>query len=142
MRKIVAAVVCAVVGIAVGHGLAGPIRAGAWQQAQPEKQKPEEKLANHLKPTAESLALGKKFYGTDCEMCHGKEGAGDGNLAVELKLNLKNLRDLSVKDMSDDEMYKFIAKGKAPMLGREGRLNEQETWSVVNYVRSLGKTKS
>ncbi len=153
MRTIVAMVVCAAVGIVVGHGRAGSVRGGGWQQAQQETQKPEEKPApakpgdaekpaNRVKPTAESLALGKKFYGTDCEMCHGKEGAGDGSLALELKLKLKDLRELSSKEMTDEEMYKFILKGKAPMLGREGRLNERETWSMVHYVRSLGKAKT
>ncbi len=44
--------------------------------------------------------------------------------------------------MTDEEMYKFIAKGKAPMLGREGRLSERETWGMVHYVRSLGKAKT
>ena len=152
MKTIVALLACGGVGIALGHGRAGAVGGGGWHQAQQETQKTEEKpaaksgdvgkSANPVKPTAESLALGKRFYGTDCEMCHGKEGAGDGNLAVELNLKLKDLRDLSVKEMTDEEMYKFIAKGKAPMLGREGRLNEPETWSVVNYVRSLAKGKT
>jgi cytochrome c5 len=96
MKTIVALLVCGGVGIALGHGRAGSVRGGGWHQAQQERQKPEEKPAaksgdaekpaNQVKSTAESLALGKRFYGTDCEVCHGKEGAGDGNLAVELKL--------------------------------------------------------
>jgi mono/diheme cytochrome c family protein len=152
MKTIVALLVCGGVGIALGDGRAGSVRGGGWHQAQQETQKPEEKpaaksgdvgkSANPVKPTAESLALGKRFYGTDCEMCHGKEGAGDGDLAVELKLKLKDLRDAAaMKEMTDEEMYKIISKGKKPMLGEEGRLNERETWDVVNYVRSLAKAK-
>jgi mono/diheme cytochrome c family protein len=149
---VVALLVCGGVGIGLGHGRAGSARGGGWHQAQQETQKPEEepaaksgdvgKSANPVKPTAESLALGKSFYGTDCEMCHGKEGAGNGDLAVELKLKLQDLRDLSGKEMTDEEMYKIISKGKKPMLGEEGRLNERETWDVVNYVRSLAKAKT
>ena len=142
MKAIVAMVASAAIGIAVGYGRTESARGGIWQQAQQEKQKPEEKPASQVKPTAESVALGKRFYGTDCEMCHGKDGAGDGNLAVELNLKLKDLRDLSAKEITDEEMYKFIAKGKPPMLGREGRLSERETWGLVNYVRSLGKVKT
>jgi mono/diheme cytochrome c family protein len=153
MKRIVAVLVCGVVGIAVGHGQAGSVRGDGWHQAQQETQKPEEKpmaaksgdvgkSANPVKATAESLALGKRFYGTDCEMCHGKEGAGDGDLAVELKLTLKDLRDPAMKEMTDEEMYKIISKGKKPMLGEEGRLNERGTWDVVNYVRSLRKAKA
>lgn len=82
MKTIVAMVVCGAVGIAVGHGQAGAIRGGGWHQAQQETQKPEEKpvaaksgdvvkSANPVKATAESLASGKRFYGTDCAVCHG-----------------------------------------------------------------------
>jgi hypothetical protein len=55
---------------------------------------------------------------------------------------VKDLGDLSVKEMTDEEMYKIISKGKKPMLGEEGRLKERETWDVVNYVRSLAKAKT
>ena len=30
------------------------------------------KVVNPVRPTAESLAQGKKYYGYDCAMCHGK----------------------------------------------------------------------
>ena len=38
------------------------------------------KLVNPVKPTAESLAQGKKYYGYDCAMCHGKTGDGKGEV--------------------------------------------------------------
>lgn len=157
MKTVVALVASAAVAIAVGHGRAGAVRGGS-HQAQQETQKSTEaqnkaeekqaksadagKSANPMKPTAESLALGKKFYGTDCELCHGKEGAGDGDTAVELKMNAKDLRDPAVQQMTDEELYKIISKGKKPMLGEEGRLDEREIWTVVNYVRSLAKIKT
>ena len=153
MKTIVAMVVCGVVAIAVGHEQAGAARGGGWHQAQQQTQKPEEKpapakpgdagkAANPVKVTAESLALGKKFYGTDCAVCHGPGGAGDGDLAADMTVKPKDLRELAAKEMTDGEIYKIISKGKAPMLGEEGRLEEREIWSVVNYVRSLGKTKT
>lgn len=157
MKTVVALAACAAVAIAVGHGPASAVR-GGWHQSQQETQKPTEaqnkaeekqaksadagKSVNPVKATAESLALGKKFYGTDCELCHGKEGAGDGDTAVELKMNAKDLRDPTVQRMTDEEIYKLISKGKKPMLGEEGRLEEREIWNVVNYVRSLGRIKT
>src|SRR6266404_5628562 len=36
--------------------------------------------ANPVKPTAESLAKGKKMYGIDCAMCHGNSGDGKGDI--------------------------------------------------------------
>lgn len=98
------------------------------------------KLVNPTKPTAESLALGKKAYGTDCAMCHGKTGAGDGDLAADMKLTLKDYRDPeALKTMTDGEIYALIDKGKGQMSGEEGRMKPAQIWNVVNYVRSLSK---
>jgi mono/diheme cytochrome c family protein len=157
MRTVIALVTCAAVAIAVGHGRAGAVR-GGLHQAQQKTQKPAEaqnkaeekqaksadegKSTNPINATAQSLALGKKFYGTHCELCHGKEGAGDGETAAELKMNAEDLRDPAVQGMSDEQIYKIILKGRKPMLGEEGRLDEQEIWTVVHYVRSLAKIKT
>jgi mono/diheme cytochrome c family protein len=98
------------------------------------------KKTNPVKPTPNSLALGKKAYGSDCAMCHGKTGAGDGDLAVDMKLKLRDYRDpASLKDMTDGEMYSMIANGKGQMSGEAGRMPAAQIWNVVNYVRSLGK---
>ena len=40
---------------------------------------------NPIKPSAESLARGKKLYGYDCAMCHGKDGDGKGDMASDIK---------------------------------------------------------
>ncbi|HTZ33946.1 MAG TPA: c-type cytochrome [Methylomirabilota bacterium] len=92
------------------------------------------------KATPASVASGKKIYATDCLMCHGKEGAGDGDLAVDMKLTLKDYRDpATLKDISDKEMFEIIDKGKGKMMGEEGRLKPEQISDVVNYVRSLAK---
>jgi len=101
------------------------------------------RLVNPVKATAESIALGKKAYGTDCAMCHGKTGAGDGDLAVDMKLKLLDYRDpAALKELTDGEIYTIIANGKGKMSGEEGRMKPGQIWDVVNYVRSLGKKGS
>lgn len=98
------------------------------------------KKVNPVKSTPESIALGKKVYGTDCEMCHGKDGAGDGDLAADMKLKLRDFRDAAaMKDLSDGEMFDEIMNGKGKMSGEEGRMKPVQVWNVVNYVRSLAK---
>jgi mono/diheme cytochrome c family protein len=73
-------------------------------------------------------------------MCHGKTGAGDGDLAADMKLKLRDYRDPeSLKAMTDGEIYLIIANGKGQMSGEEGRMKPGQMWDVVNYVRSLGK---
>ena len=43
---------------------------------------------NPVKPTAESLARGKRQFGYDCAMCHGKNGDGSGDVAADMKLKM------------------------------------------------------
>jgi|SRR6516164_8137170 mono/diheme cytochrome c family protein len=125
-----------------------------WQEPSAETKKPEDKSsgqtqgaggnaaksANPVKATPESLAAGKKTFGLDCAMCHGKDGAGDGDLAADMKLKLRDLRDeATLKDVGDKELFDLIDKGKGQMMGEEGRLKPEQVWNVVNYVRSLTK---
>ncbi len=98
------------------------------------------KKENPIKSSPTSLASGKKKYGQDCAMCHGSEGAGDGDLAADMHLKLKDFRDpATVKDMSDSDIYNLINNGKGKMMGEEGRLKPDDIWDVVNFVRSLAK---
>jgi mono/diheme cytochrome c family protein len=126
-------------------------RGGAQETQKPAEEKPAAapdaksagegaKIVNPTKATPESIALGKKVYGTDCAMCHGKTGAGDGDLAADMKLKLKDYRDPeALKDMTDGGIYTIIMNGKGQMSGEEGRMKPGQIWNVVNYVRSLGK---
>ncbi len=101
---------------------------------------PAVKKVNPVKPTPDSLALGKKVYTSDCAMCHGKDGSGGGELAVTMNLKLLDYRDpASLKDMTDGDIYSIIADGKGQMTGEAGRMKPAQIWNVVNYVRSLSK---
>jgi mono/diheme cytochrome c family protein len=95
---------------------------------------------NPVKSSPTSIASGKKKYSTECEMCHGKEGAGDGDLAADMHLKLRDYRDpAALKDLTDSDIYAIINTGKGQMTGEEGRLKPDQIWDVVNYVRSLAK---
>jgi len=111
-------------------------KAAATSKTSPEAAK----LVNPVKPTPNSLALGKKAYTSDCAMCHGKEGAGAGELAVTMNLKLRDYRDpVSLRDLTDGKIYSIIADGKGQMTGEAGRMKPGQIWDVVNYIRSLSK---
>ena len=79
------------------------------------------KAPNPSQADPTSLAQGKKMYGFDCAMCHGKDGDGKGDLAADMNLKLADYRDsASLKDMTDGEMFYIIKNGKGQMTG-EGR---------------------
>jgi mono/diheme cytochrome c family protein len=96
------------------------------------------KMVNPVKPNAESLAQGKKYYGYDCAMCHGKTGNGKGDVDNGEKLPDFTNPD-SLKDKSDGELFCSLKNGKGHMPLERIRISPNELWNLVNYVRSLAK---
>ena len=95
---------------------------------------------NPVHPTPEGMAHARKMYGYDCAMCHGKEGAGDGDMASQLKTKLKDYRDpASLKGMTDGELFYIIQKGKGEMTGEGERAKTEDLWNMVTLVRSFSK---
>jgi mono/diheme cytochrome c family protein len=98
------------------------------------------KAPNPVKPTPASLAQGKKNYGYDCAVCHGKDGDGKGDLAADMNLKLADYRDpAALKDLTDGEIFYIIKNGKGQMTGEADRAKNDDIWNLVNYVRSLSK---
>jgi mono/diheme cytochrome c family protein len=95
---------------------------------------------NPIKPTAESLSRGKRQFGFDCAMCHGKAGDGTGDVAADMKLKMKNQTDpATLKNLTDGELFYIIKKGKDQMPPEGDRVKNEEIWDMVNYVRSFSK---
>ncbi|MBN9616815.1 MAG: hypothetical protein BGO25_16670 [Acidobacteriales bacterium 59-55] len=108
--------------------------------AQPAMPADAKTLVNPVKPTPESQAQVKKMYGYDCAMCHGENGNGKGDLAVDSKLTLKDYTDPAVlKDMTDGELFYIIKNGKGQMTGEGDRLKPDGIWNMVILVRSFAK---
>jgi mono/diheme cytochrome c family protein len=96
---------------------------------------------NPVKPTPEGMAEAKKLFGYHCAMCHGKAGDGKGDLAADMKLQLKDWRDPnSLAKMTDGELFYIITNGRGKMTGGEGdRTKEEVRWNLVNVVRAFAK---
>jgi mono/diheme cytochrome c family protein len=96
--------------------------------ADSEKTKP-------VKSTPEALAEAKRLYKYHCAMCHGDEGDGKGDLAVQMKLELKRNPD-SLAKMTDGELFYIITNGRGKITGGEGDCTKEATlWNRVNLVR-------
>ncbi len=94
---------------------------------------------NTVKPTAESLAKGKKLYGIDCAMCHGKDGDGKGDMASDIKNVTDFTNPDALKNRTDGELFYVIRKGKGDMPPEGDRAKDDDIWNLVNYIRSLAK---
>ena len=108
----------------------------------PESKIPPEDAAkaNPVKPTAESLAKGKKLYGYDCAMCHGKDGDGKGDMASDFKNVTDFTNPESLKNRTDGELFYITRNGKGDNMPPEGdRAKNDDIWNMVNYVRSFKK---
>jgi mono/diheme cytochrome c family protein len=95
---------------------------------------------NPMPPTPEGLAEVRKLFGYNCAMCHGKNGDGKGDLAADMKLELRDWRDASsLEKMTDGEIFWIISNGKGKMPGEGDRTAQKVRWNFVNLVRSFGK---
>jgi mono/diheme cytochrome c family protein len=106
-------------------------------------QTPAKPIPSKIVPSPESLARAKKMYGYDCAMCHGTDGAGKGELASQMKLTLSDMSArATLKDKTDEQLYGIIRDGKDKMPAERTRMNPEEGWSMVAYVRSLSAGKN
>jgi mono/diheme cytochrome c family protein len=96
-----------------------------------------------VKATADSIARGKKLYGYDCAMCHGKDGDGKGDVAEDMKLKIASFSDpAAMKGKTDGELYYSIKNGKGQMPPEGDRGKPEGLWDLVNYVRSFGSKQT
>ena len=95
--------------------------------------------SNPVKPSPESLARGKKIYGYDCAVCHGKNGDGKGDM-TDMK-GIPDFTDPTVqKAHTDGEWFDVIQKGKGEMPPEGDRAKPEDIWNLVNYLRSFAKS--
>jgi mono/diheme cytochrome c family protein len=100
------------------------------------------KMTNPVKPTAESLARAKQIYSWDCALCHGDNGNGKGDVAVEQKLGLPDLRDpTALKSWTDGQLFYIIRNGRGKMPAEDGRAKDNEVWNIIIYLHSMSKNQ-
>jgi mono/diheme cytochrome c family protein len=94
---------------------------------------------NPVRFTEASVERGKKFYKTQCALCHGEKGDGKGDLATEMTLSLPDFtKPDALAKRTDGELFALVGTGKEPMPSQKGRMTEPQVWNLVNYLRALG----
>jgi mono/diheme cytochrome c family protein len=111
--------------------------------AEPKMTPEDAAKKNPVPSTPEGLAEVRKLYGYNCAMCHGKTGDGKGDLAADMKLELRDWRDpASLEKVTDGELFWIVSNGKGKMPGEGDRTQEKMRWNYVNFVRSFAKKGS
>jgi mono/diheme cytochrome c family protein len=91
-------------------------------------------------PTPEGMAHAKKMFGYDCVVCHGTNGNGKGEVALESKLIMKDWTDPAVlKGRTDGELFYIITHGQGNMPSEGERAKPEDIWNMVVIARSFSK---
>lgn len=102
------------------------------------------KLKNPVATSPASVASGQQLYQKYCRFCHGATGRADSPAAPK-NMKPSNLADATWdRGSSDGEIFAVIQEGAGPdykMKGLKGKITDQDTWHLVNFVRSLGSAK-
>ncbi|HEY5213928.1 MAG TPA: cytochrome c [Acidobacteriaceae bacterium] len=119
---------------------AGPLQQPTAAPAVPVIPPEAKLLTNPGKPTPEGMAHAKKMYGYDCAVCHGDNGNGKSDLALQSKLTMKDWTDpAALKGMTDGELFYIITHGQGTMPGEGDRAKPEDIWNMVVIVRSFSK---
>ncbi|SRR6266496_5079775 len=97
------------------------------------------KYAGKTNPYGVEMAPeGDKLFQTNCQMCHGAQGHGDGPAGESLAPRPKNLSAFQ-KTVDDDYLLWRISEGKpgTSMVAWQGILTEDQIWKIVSFIRTL-----
>jgi len=101
-------------------------------------------LENPLADDLEAIEAGEALFQTNCVVCHGPEGQGDGPGAAALDPKPAALGDQAMMgSLSDGYLFWRISKGGAmepfnsAMPAWEAGLTEEQRWQLVSFVRTL-----
>jgi len=99
-----------------------------------------EKSALNKSPWAYSEAAmneGKAIYTKMCMHCHGEKGDGQGQIALNGKIEGIPSYSGQLKDLPEGKMFHTITYGKGLMGSHAGQLNQEERWKVILWVKAL-----
>ncbi len=98
-------------------------------------------LTNPLAHSKENISAGKTLYQTQCIICHGTLGEGNGSMSQSLTpppANLALTRKLPVAQ--DDFLFWTLSEGgqlyKTAMPKFSEHLSDKEIWQISLYINS------
>jgi mono/diheme cytochrome c family protein len=97
------------------------------------------KAKNPVKSDDESLKAGKALWAKHCKSCHGTTGKGDGPKSRELDTPVGDLSEEKFQAHSDGEIFYKTKEGRDDMPSIKKKMDDDEIWQVVNYMRTYGK---
>ena len=86
----------------------------------------------------DAAAAGAEVFHTNCEMCHGSQGHGDGPAGQSLEPRPGNLAEVQTR-AGDDYLFWRIHDGKpgTSMVAWKGILSDEQIWQAIAFIRTL-----
>jgi mono/diheme cytochrome c family protein len=96
-------------------------------------------MKNPVKADAASIAAGKELWNKNCASCHGKTGLGDGVKARTLEDFPGDFTKAAFQAGADGELFARTKQGRGEMPKYDGKIADEDIWSLVNFMRSMKK---
>ena len=98
----------------------------------------EGKRPNPVVSDLNSIERGKNIYLNNCAACHGENIEGMKAEATGLQMDSPDLKQRLLTHTDGDFFWK-IKHGRGDMPSFKEDLSEEQTWDVINYIRSEAK---
>ena len=95
---------------------------------------------NPLAPTGDNVRAGRRAFAAYCFVCHGLDGQNTGvPFAEAMSPPVPRLTSPEVQAYTDGQLRWIVRNGLFPsgMPASRGILNDEETWSIVLWLRHL-----
>ncbi len=94
--------------------------------------------------TQEIVTYGNKIFKTNCAICHGPEGKGDGPSAGGMNPKPRNLVEGAWTQGNNlTDHFNVITNGiKGGSMAAFGHFKPADRWALVNYIESITQNKS
>lgn len=89
-----------------------------------------------IEVTYDLVQMGQEKYQIFCMPCHGQNGDGAG-ITTKYGMLVTSYHMDTIRSQPDGEIFNTITHGKNTMMPYGMKLNPEERWAVVAYVRAL-----
>lgn len=110
-----------------------------YQDTNDDYVKAGEELTNPFKPTKEVLAEAKLVYNTNCKVCHGDKGEGNGSIVESGAYPPVPAYKERLPLLKEGQMFHSITYGKNLMGSYSAQITVDETWKVILYIQQLAE---
>lgn len=85
---------------------------------------------------------GHQRFQINCAVCHGATGAGNGITTQYGLVGVPSYHQDRLRTMADGEIYNTIVHGKNTMMPYGDKVNREDRWAIVAYVRALQRAQN